>query len=82
MSRWPWVGPEDGRAAEASSRAPGCPAAVERALGVVLVTCVVVRERGRVHGKGVTPRYLVLCPDGPCPGQHHLHLPRLWLVSR
>lgn len=81
-SRWPWVGPEDGRAAEASSKAPGRPAAVGRSLDVVLATCLVAREPGLVHEKGVTPSYLVLCPDGPRPGQHRLHLPKLWLVSR
>lgn len=54
-SRWSWVGPEDGRVAEASSRAPGRPAATGRPMGVVPATCLVVREPGLVHKKSVTP---------------------------
>jgi hypothetical protein len=49
---------------------------------VVPATCLVMREPGLVHKKGVTPSYLVFCPDGPRPGQHHLNLPKLCLMSR
>lgn len=68
--------------AEASSRIPGRPAATQRPMGVVPATCLVVREPGLVHKKSVTPSYVVFCPDGLRPGQHHLNLPKLWLVSR
>lgn len=68
--------------AEASSRAPERPAATGRSMGVVAATCPVVRGPGLVHKKGVTPSYLVFCPDGPRPGRHNLNLPKLWLVSR
>lgn len=57
--------------AEASNRAPERPAATGRPMGVVSATCLVVRKPGLVHKKGVTPSYLVFCPDGPRPGQHH-----------
>lgn len=68
--------------AEASSRAPGRPAATGRPMGLGPATCLVVRKPGLVHKKGVTPSYLLFCPDGHRPGQHHLRLPKLWLVSR
>lgn len=77
-SRWSWVGPEDGRS-RGLERNPGT---TRRPMGVVPATCLVVREPGLVHKKSVTPSYVVFCPDGLRPGQHHLNLPKLWLVSR
>lgn len=81
-SRWPWVGTEDGRAAEASSRAPGTSGCGREAPGRGGGHHLhVVRGPGLVQEKGVTPSYLVFCLDGSRPGQHHLHLSKLWLVS-